>query len=78
VQEGHVLIADHGFANRRSVDDVLDKGGDVWVRMNLSSLPLTNEVLQQLQAGPSQEMAGLAMNRPTSTAYLKSAATCKS
>ncbi|MBC3384655.1 hypothetical protein HU715_017785 [Pseudomonas sp. SWRI12] len=72
------MIADRGFVNRRSVNDVLDNGGDVLVRMNLSSLPLTNEALQQFQAGPSQELAGLAMNRSTSTAYLKPTATCKS
>ncbi|KQW28238.1 MULTISPECIES: IS4 family transposase [Pseudomonas] len=43
VQQGDVLIADRGFANRRSVNHVLDAGGDVLVRMNLSSLPLKNE-----------------------------------
>lgn len=43
VQQGDVLIADRGFAYRRGVNYVLDNGGDVLVRMNLSSLPLKNE-----------------------------------
>jgi len=43
VQKGDILIGDRGFANRRGVTHVLDRGGDVLLRMNLSSLPLTNE-----------------------------------
>lgn len=43
VQQDDVLIADRGFANRRSINHFLDNGGDVLVRMNLSSLPLKNE-----------------------------------
>ena len=40
VQEGDVIIADRGFANRRGITHVLEHGGDVLVRMNLVSLPL--------------------------------------
>lgn len=43
VQQGDVLIADRGFASRRGINHVLDGGGDVLVRMNLSSLPLKNQ-----------------------------------
>jgi len=42
VQEGDVFLGDRGFANRRGVNHVLDHGGDVVVRMNLGSLPLTD------------------------------------
>lgn len=54
VQQGDVLIADRGFANRRSVNHVLDNGGDVLVRMNLSSLPLKNE-----DGTPFEQLPGL-------------------
>lgn len=43
VQQGDVIIADRGFANRRGVNHILDHGGDVLVRMNLCSLPLQDE-----------------------------------
>lgn len=64
VQQGDVFIADRGFANRRGVNHVLDAGGDILVRMNLSSLPLTDEQgspfeqlvqLRTLQAGQTGE-----------------------
>lgn len=54
VQRGDVLIADRGFANRRGVNHVLDGGGDVLVRMNLSSLPLKNE-----DGTPFEQLPGL-------------------
>jgi hypothetical protein len=43
VDKGDILIGDRGFANRRGVNHVLDRGGDILLRMNLGSLPLTNE-----------------------------------
>ena len=43
VQKGDVIVADRGFANRRGITHVLDQGGDVLVRMNLTSLPLQDE-----------------------------------
>lgn len=64
VQPGDVFIADRGFANRRGVNHVLDEGGDILVRMNLSSLPLMDEhgspfeqlpQLRTLQAGQTSE-----------------------
>lgn len=64
VQQGDVFIADRGFANRRGINHVLDGGGDILVRMNLSSLPLTDEQgsrfeqlpqLRTLQAGQTGE-----------------------
>lgn len=64
VQEGDVFIGDRGFANRRGVNHVLDRGGDVVVRMNLGSLPLTDASgspfeqlphLRTLQAGQTGE-----------------------
>lgn len=54
VQQGDVLIADRGFANRRGINHVLDGGGDVLVRMNLSSLPLKNE-----DGTPFEQLPGL-------------------
>jgi Transposase DDE domain len=42
VQKGDVFLGDRGFANRRGINHVLDRGGDVVVRMNLGSLPLTD------------------------------------
>ena len=54
VQQDDVLIADRGFANRRSINHVLDNGGDVLVRMNLSSLPLKNE-----DGTPFEQLPGL-------------------
>jgi hypothetical protein len=52
VDKGDILIGDRGFANRRGVNHVLDRGGDILLRMNLSSLPLTNgdgKLFEQLQ-----------------------------
>lgn len=54
VQQGDVLIADRGFANRRGINHVLDGGGDVLVRMNLSSLPLKSE-----DGTPFEQLPGL-------------------
>jgi len=68
VQQGDVFIADRGFANRRGVNHVLDAGGDILVRMNLSSLPLTDEQgssfeqlvqLRTLQPGQTGEWPAL-------------------
>jgi len=68
VQEGDVFIGDRGFANRRGVNHVLDGGGDVVVRMNLGSLPLTDAAgspfeqlphLRTLQAGQTGEWAAV-------------------
>lgn len=64
VDRGDILIGDRGFANRRGVNHVLDRGGDILLRMNLGSLPLTNEKgesfeqlphLRTLQKGQSGE-----------------------
>jgi len=64
VDKGDILVSDRGFANRRGVNHVLDRGGDILLRMNLSSLPLTNEKgelfeqlphLRTLQKGQSGE-----------------------
>lgn len=66
VQKGDVFLGDRGFANRRGINHVLDRGGDVMVRMNLGSLPLTDAQgspfeqlphLRTLQAGQTGEWA---------------------
>ncbi|AZE93710.1 hypothetical protein C4J95_4268 [Pseudomonas orientalis] len=62
VQPGDVFIADRGFANRRGVNHVLDGGGDVLVRMNLSSLPLKDE-----QGLPFEQLAQLRTLQPGQT-----------
>jgi Transposase DDE domain len=54
VQKRDVILADRGFANRRGVNHVLDHGGDVLVRMNLASLPLTDA-----QGNPFVQLAHL-------------------
>lgn len=68
VQEGDVFLGDRVFANRRGVNHVLDHGGDVVVRMNLGSLPLTDASgspfaqlphLRTLQAGQTGEWAAV-------------------
>lgn len=46
VQKEDVIVADRGFANRRGVNHVLDRAGDIVVRINLSSLPLQDEAGQ--------------------------------
>ena len=40
VVPGDVLLADRGFAHRRGVRHVVEAGGDVIVRLNLTNLPL--------------------------------------
>lgn len=62
VQQGDVFIADRGFANRRGVNHVLDGGGDVLVRMNLSSLPLKDE-----QGSPFEQLTQLRTLQPGQT-----------
>jgi hypothetical protein len=66
VQKGDVFMGDRGFANRRGINHVLDHGGDIVVRMNLGSLPLTDAPgspfaqlphLRTLQAGQTGEWA---------------------
>lgn len=62
VQQGDVFIADRGFANRRGVNHVLDGGGDILVRMNLSSLPLRDE-----QGSPFEQLVQLRTLQPGQT-----------
>ncbi|MDI1245789.1 MAG: IS4 family transposase [Rhodoferax sp.] len=59
VQPGDVFLADRGFANRRGINHVLNGGGDVLVRMNLSSLPLKDE-----QGLPFEQLAQLRTLQP--------------
>ena len=54
VQKGDILLADRGFANCRGIEHVVHQEGDVLVRMNLSSVPLTNE-----QGEPFEQLAHL-------------------
>jgi IS4 transposase len=42
VKEGDVLMADRGLAHRRGIRHVVDRGGDVVVRTNLTNVPLEN------------------------------------
>lgn len=42
VKRGDVLMADRGLANRRAIRHVVDRGGDVVVRTNLTNVPLEN------------------------------------
>jgi hypothetical protein len=62
VQQGDVFIADRGFANRRGVNHVLNAGGDILVRMNLSSLPLSDE-----QGSPFEQLTRLRTLQPGQT-----------
>ena len=43
VQMADVFMFDRGFTNRRGINHVLDSGGDIVARMNLTSLPLQDE-----------------------------------
>jgi hypothetical protein len=43
VQPGDLLVGDRVYANRAGVEHVTQRGGDVLVRMNLTSLPLETE-----------------------------------
>lgn len=43
IQDGDLLVADRGFAHRKGVRHVVDAGGDVAVRLNLTNLPLVDE-----------------------------------
>lgn len=40
VKPGDVIMADRGLAHRRGIRHVVDRGGDVVIRMNLVSIPL--------------------------------------
>ena len=40
IEAGDVVLCDRGFTNRRGINHVLDQGGDILARMNLTSLPL--------------------------------------
>ncbi|AZE89642.1 IS4 family transposase [Pseudomonas orientalis] len=62
VQPGDVFLADRGFAHRRGVNHVLNGGGDVLVRMNLSSLPLKDD-----QGLPFDQLAQLRTLKPGQT-----------
>jgi hypothetical protein len=42
VQPGDLLIGDRGLAHRRGIRHVLDAGGDVMVRLNLTNVPLVD------------------------------------
>ena len=43
VEPGDVLLGDRGYAHPGGIGHVIDSGGDVLVRLNLSSVPLLNE-----------------------------------
>jgi hypothetical protein len=42
VQPGDLLIGDRGLAHRKGIRHVLDAGGDVMVRLNLTNVPLVD------------------------------------
>jgi hypothetical protein len=42
IQPGEVLMGDRGLAHQRGIRHVVDCGGDVVVRMNLTNVPLTD------------------------------------
>jgi hypothetical protein len=52
IEPGDVVISDRGFTNRRGVNHVLDHGGDVLTRMNLTNLPLQDDTGQALDLLP--------------------------
>jgi hypothetical protein len=54
VQKGDEFLGDRGFANRRGINHVLDRGGDIVVRMNLGSLPLTDASGSPFELGLSR------------------------
>lgn len=43
VSRGDLLIGDRGLAHRKGIRHVLDGGGDVIVRLNLTNVPLTDD-----------------------------------
>lgn len=43
VRKGDLILGDRGYAHREGVAHVLDNGGDVLVRMNLTNFPLETE-----------------------------------
>lgn len=49
VKKGDVLMADRGLAHRRGIRHVVNHGGDVIVRMNLSNLPLEEESGKEIE-----------------------------
>jgi Transposase DDE domain len=52
VEPGDVLMADRGLAHRRGIRHVVSHGGDVIVRMNLTTVPLEDEAGRQIQVLP--------------------------
>ena len=43
VQPGDLLIGDRGLAHRKGIRHVLNSGGDVLVRLNLTNVPLVDD-----------------------------------
>lgn len=43
VNVGDLFVADRGYAHRAAIRHVVDRGGDVLVRLNLNNIPLLNE-----------------------------------
>lgn len=54
VQKGDVVLADRGYTNLRGLNHVLDAGGDILSRMNLTNLPL-----QDKDGKPFEQLAHL-------------------
>ena len=52
VEPGDVLMADRGLAHRRGIRHVVSHGGDVIVRMNLTTVPLEDKAGGQIQVLP--------------------------
>ena len=44
VHEGDIFLGDRGYAHRRGIDHVIQGGGDVLVRINLTNVPLVDPV----------------------------------
>lgn len=43
IEAGDVVMCDRGFTKRRGVNHVLDQGGDILARMNLTCIPLQDQ-----------------------------------
>lgn len=52
VEPGDVMMADRGLAHRRGIRHVVSHGGDVIVRMNLSSVPVEDDAGRELRLLP--------------------------
>jgi hypothetical protein len=52
VDAGDVVLCDRGFTNRRGINHVLDAGGDMVARINLTALPLFDANEEQLELLP--------------------------